>query len=178
MPLDYLSSFAVVLRGIPGFSLLGEKNSLIPPPVPTKFLSLPTKTQSSSPSSTKWDSSSYNPMKTSFLAVVIVPVPFLFFDVQVMLILILIDVQYSQNTVFSFGKGSNSQNHSSSGSRHPGKKIPPSKISDFPHPLTLFGKPRIQGKFYICQTDYSTQTKNFPLFWSHTWKYNIQANKR
>ena len=25
---------------------------------------------------------------------------------------------------------------------------------------------------------YSLQTKKFPLFWSHTWKYNIQANKR
>ena len=35
---------------------------------------------------------------------------------QVMLILILIDVQYSQTTVFSFEKGSNRQNHSSSSS--------------------------------------------------------------
>ena len=25
---------------------------------------------------------------------------------------------------------------------------------------------------------YSLQMKNFPLFWSHAWKYNIQANKR
>ena len=140
MPLDYLSSFAVVLRGIPGFSLLGEKNSLIPPPVRTKFLSLPTKTQSSSPSSTKWDSSSYNPTKTSFLAAVIAPVPFLFFDVQVMLILILIDVQYSQNTVFSFGKGSNSQNHSSSGSHHPGKKNPPQQNFWFSPPLNAIWK--------------------------------------
>ena len=35
---------------------------------------------------------------------------------QVMLILTLIDVQYSQKAVFSFEKGSNCQNHSSSGS--------------------------------------------------------------
>ena len=48
-----------------------------------------------------------------------------------MLILILIDVQYSQNAVFSFEKGSNRQNHSSS---PPGKKIPSSKISDAPPP--------------------------------------------
>ena len=47
-----------------------------------------------------------------------------------MLILILIDVQYSQNAVFSYEKGSNRQNHSSS---PPGKKIRSSKISD-PHP--------------------------------------------
>ena len=33
-----------------------------------------------------------------------------------MLILILIDVHYSQKAVFSVGKGSNGQNHSSSGS--------------------------------------------------------------
>ena len=47
-----------------------------------------------------------------------------------MLILILIDVQYSQKAVFSFEKGWNGQNHSSSGSHHLGKKILPSKISD------------------------------------------------
>ena len=41
-----------------------------------------------------------------------------------MLISILIDVQYSQEPVFSFEKGSNSQNHSS-GSIHPVKKSPP-----------------------------------------------------
>ena len=34
----------------------------------------------------------------------------------------------------------------------------------------------IHRKVDICQTDYSIQTKNFPLFWSCTWKY-IQANK-
>ena len=42
---------------------------------------------------------------------------------QVMLILILI-VQYSQKTVFSFEKGSNCKNHSSSGSLHLVKKSP------------------------------------------------------
>ena len=41
-----------------------------------------------------------------------------------MLILILIDVQHSQKAVFSFEKGLNRQNHSSSGSLHP-VKIPP-----------------------------------------------------
>ena len=32
----------------------------------------------------------------------------------------------------------------------------------------------------ICQTDYSIHSKlrNFPLFWSNTWKYITQANKR
>ena len=39
-------------------------------------------------------------------------------DTQVMLIFILIDVQYSQKAVFSLEKGSNCQNHSSSGSFH------------------------------------------------------------
>ena len=57
-----------------------------------------------------------------------------------MLILILIDVQYSQKAVFSFEKGLNRQNHSSSGSLHLVKKIPPSKISNFPQPLTAIWK--------------------------------------
>ena len=43
---------------------------------------------------------------------------------QVMLILILIEAQYSQKAVFSFEKGLNSHNHSSSGSYHPVKKLP------------------------------------------------------
>ena len=32
--------------------------------------------------------------------------------------------------------------------------------------------------FDICQTDYSIQSKFsiYSLFWSHTWKYNIQVN--
>ena len=48
-----------------------------------------------------------------------------------MLILILIDVQYSQKAVFSFEKGSNGRNHSSSGSHHLIKKIlPHSNIFD------------------------------------------------
>ena len=61
---------------------------------------------------------------------------------QVMLILVLIDVQHSQKAVFSFEKGSNCQNHSSSSSLHPVKKFPHSKILDspLPHTLPLFGK--------------------------------------
>ena len=63
-------------------------------------------------------------------------------DTQVMLILVLIDVQYSQKAVFSFEKGSNCQNHSSSDFLNLVKKSPPSKISNpRPHPLLLFGKP-------------------------------------
>ena len=42
-----------------------------------------------------------------------------------MLILILIDVQYSQKAAFSFEKGSNGPNHSSSGSHHLIKKSYP-----------------------------------------------------
>ena len=58
-----------------------------------------------------------------------------------MLIFILIDVQYSQMAVFSFEKGSNNQNHSSSGSLHLVKKIPPpSKIPDSPQTLTAIWK--------------------------------------
>ena len=40
------------------------------------------------------------------------------FETQIMLILILINVQYSQNSVFSFEKFLNRQNHSRSGSYH------------------------------------------------------------
>ena len=71
-----------------------------------------------------------------------------------MLIFILIDVQYSQKAVFSFEKGSNLENHSSSGSLYPGKKITPSKISDSPsNPLPLFGRPqyiKLFGPFCGC----------------------------
>ena len=52
-----------------------------------------------------------------------------------MLLLILIDVQYSQKAVFSFEKGLNSQNHSSSGSLHPVKKVSPVK---FPIPPEIY----------------------------------------
>ena len=45
-----------------------------------------------------------------------------------MLVLILIGVQYLWKADFSFEKGLNRQNHSSSGSLHPVKKSP-SKIS-------------------------------------------------
>ena len=57
-----------------------------------------------------------------------------------MLILILIDVQYSLKTVFSFEKGLNRQNHSSSVSLYPVKSspikllVPPVKFN----PLPLF----------------------------------------
>ena len=60
----------------------------------------------------------YNPIKTSFLAVVTPCTIFVLisysFDTQVMLILFLIDVQYSQNAVSSFEKGSKHENHSRS----------------------------------------------------------------
>ena len=59
-----------------------------------------------------------------------------------MLILILIDVQYSQKAVFSFEKGSNHQDHSSSGSLHLVKKIPPVKFLIPANPFLLFGRPQ------------------------------------
>ena len=53
-----------------------------------------------------------------------------------MLILILIDVQHSQKAVFSFEKGSNRQNHSSSGSLYRVKMSPPPTIKiSVPQPL-------------------------------------------
>ena len=54
-----------------------------------------------------------------------------------MLILILIDVQYLQKIVFSFGKGLNDQNHSSSGSQHLIKKIPHQKLFGRTHKYYL-----------------------------------------
>ena len=60
-----------------------------------------------------------------------------------MLILILIDVKYLQTVVFSFEKGSNSKNHSSSGSQHPIEKSLQQSFSDFSplDVLALFRKP-------------------------------------
>ena len=59
-----------------------------------------------------------------------------------MLIFILIDVKYSQKAVFSFEKGSNHQNHFSSGSLHLAKKLPPVKFPILPNLLPLFGRPQ------------------------------------
>ena len=85
-----------------------------------------------------------------------------------MLISILIDVQYSQEVVFSFEKGSNSQNPSSSGSIHPVKKFPlPSKISDssltegnFPPPFTAIWKTLIQSHL-LKVTKFLVKTSQF-----------------
>ena len=81
-----------------------------------------------------------------------------------MLILILIDVQYSQNAAFSFEKGSNCQNHSSSGYLHPVNPTSPSKVSGCyptPHPLPLFEKPYpITQKSKMSQSDGATNLKN------------------
>ena len=61
-------------------------------------------------------------------------------DTQVMLIFILIYVLYSQKAPFSFEKGSNGQNLSSSGSHHPVKRFPQQNFwsapywGDFPTP--------------------------------------------
>ena len=49
-----------------------------------------------------------------------------------MLIFILIDVQYIQNAIFCFEKGSNRQNHYSSGSHHLVNPPPLTKISNPP----------------------------------------------
>ena len=51
----------------------------------------------------------------------------------------LIDVQHSRKAVFSFEKGLNHQNHSSDSLYL--VKYPPSKISNYPHTLPLFGNP-------------------------------------
>ena len=56
-----------------------------------------------------------------------------------MLIFILIDVQYSEKAVFSFEKGLNRQNRSSSGSFDLVKSFPPGKFPIPPNPLPLFG---------------------------------------
>ena len=75
---------------------LPAKNFLIPPP--PNIYSLPTKSQSSLPVPPL--NKIYNPIKTSFLAVVTPCTIFVlisyFFDTQVMVISILIEVQYSQ----------------------------------------------------------------------------------
>ena len=53
----------------------------------------------------------------------------------------LIDVQYLQKVVFSFEKGSNGQNHSSSGSHNPIKKSPlPRAKFPIPPPLSVIWK--------------------------------------
>ena len=69
-----------------------------------------------------------------------------------MLIFILIDAQYSQKAVFSFERGSSSQNHSSSGFLHPIKKFPPVIFLISPNPLPLFGRPhyiKLYDPFFV-----------------------------
>ena len=91
--------------------------------------------------------SCYNPIKTSFLAVVIALVPFYFSFIlfahtshanfeNIM--------QYLQKVIFSFEKGSNGQNHSS-GFQHPVKKIPPQQNFRPPPPQGGFPSPPLPG---------------------------------
>ena len=121
---------------------------------------------------TKQQFSCYNPIKISFLAVVIASMQFFFLTpyflyTQVMLILVLMDVQYLQNVVI-FQKGSNCQMHFSLDSNHPIKKSPhPSKIY-FPHvggispaPLNTIWK-TLEG---------STLHQLYLLFWYVLHKY-------
>ena len=75
---------------------------------------------------TKKQFSYYNPIKLQSLLLYHFYLHLMLF---VMLILILINVQYLQNVVFSFKKGPNDQNHSSSGSHHPIKKSPLAEFS-------------------------------------------------
>ena len=91
----------------------------IHPSPPPKVNPLPTKQQFSS----------YNSKKPSILSCSHCPRSIFVLmsyslDTQVMLVFILIDVKYSQKAVFSFEKGTNRQNHSSSGLLHPVKKSP------------------------------------------------------
>ena len=131
-------------QGFPYWGVPTTSRKFAHPPwrkiTPTKFLSPPL------PLPTKQQFSSYNPIKTTFLAVAIASAPFCFNFIlfwHTGHVNFYFDVQYSQEDVFSFKKGSNRQNHSSSGSLHPVKKFsPPSKISESPlHALPLFGKP-------------------------------------
>ena len=97
-----------------------------------------------------------------------------------MLILILIDVQCLQKVVFSFEKGFLSGKNPSSGS--------PNKISDSPHPLTLFGKPapiqKVPKKFSPPPTGYEkifTPMKKIFVVegWECIpWKVRIQINTK
>ena len=72
-----------------------------------------------------------------------------------MLILMLIGVKYTQKAAFSFEKGSNSQNHSSSVFHHLIKN-PLSKISDPPCLLTTIWKT-------LCLDDYRGHKADLPM---------------
>ena len=83
----------------------------------------------------------------------------------------IIDVQYLQNVIVSFEKGSNGQNHSSSDSQHPIKKLLRARFP-IPRPLTLFGKPwylwfkTSQTKWLLILHQYQSLLQdNKPLTW-------------
>ena len=111
------------------FRTEGDRGS---PPHQAKIYSFPPPRKSPNfyPARTKQQFSSYNLIKTVSIfscrhcsSSVFVLISYSL-DTQVMLILILIDVQYSKKAVFSFEKGLNRQNHSSSGSLHLVKNFP------------------------------------------------------
>ena len=116
---------------------------------------------------TKQQFSCYNPIKTSFLAVVIAPVPFNTGHPN----FAFIDVQYLQNGVFSFEKFLNGQNYSYTDFYHPIKKSLPS--SKFPIPLLrgeisslpLYCYLEDSGMFYLSITRCKN---NFHTFFSLT----------
>ena len=110
-----------------------------------------------------------------------------------MLILILLDVQYLQKAVFSFEKGSNCQNHSSSGSLYPVKKSPQVKFSILPsggftsppplppYPLPLFGKPCINRTVFLPNSkkaDFKRYFRLFPQNKNFSWMYHFFILKK
>ena len=81
-----------------------------------------------------------------------------------MLKLILIDVQYLQKAVFSFEKGSNHQNHSSSGSNHPVKDPrPPAPPPPPPPPPQRIGMHLV----YLALADKERLISTFCFFFSY-----------
>ena len=73
---------------------------------------------------------------------------------------ILLDVKYLQNVVFSFDRGLNGENHSSSDSPPPDKKISHSKIS-YPYPILGGVSPLSLNAIWKTLEWMTTKTENF-----------------
>ena len=125
---DQTAEISLLGQGIRRSLALAKYLLILSPTIRKNLPFVDTPTKCLSPS-TKYQFPCFNPVKTSFLA--FYPLSLLLyhfyfnfiysFYTHFMLILISINVQCLQNVVFSFEKGSNSQDQSSSDSQQPNK---------------------------------------------------------
>ena len=115
--------------------------------------------------------SCYNPIKTSFLAVVIVPVPFPSKFHTGHPNFGFIDVQYLQNGIFSIENSLNGQNHFLADFHHPIKKSLPSP--KFPIPLLGGYFPYLSNAVWKTLAFFTFQSRGVKIIFTHFFSLTV-----